>query len=132
MATIPSFLYSRRASNIFDPVSSFDVWDPLIDFPFTSSNSLISRQNPAFVSTRIDWKETPEAHVLKADLPGLKKVEAKVEIEDGRVLKISGERNVEKEDLSTPVLTKTLRFRLRYLQESVERPADQILRISQK
>ncbi|KAI5592572.1 hypothetical protein BDE02_04G161300 [Populus trichocarpa] len=98
MATIPSFFYNRRASSIFDPVSAFDVWDPLKEFPFTSPNPLISRENSAFVNTRIDWKETPEAHVFKADLPGLKKEEVKVEIEDDRVLRISGERNVEKED----------------------------------
>jgi len=98
MATIPSFFYNRRANSIFDPVSAFDVWDPLKDFPFTSPNSLISRENSAFVNTRMDWKETPEAHVFEADLPGLKKEEVKVEIEDDRVLQISGERNVEKED----------------------------------
>ncbi|RDX83860.1 18.5 kDa class I heat shock protein, partial [Mucuna pruriens] len=30
----------------------------------------------------VDWKETPEAHVFKADIPGLKKEEVKVHIED--------------------------------------------------
>lgn len=97
MAMIPSFFGNPRNSS-FDPFSSLDIWDPFKDFPFPSSSSIISRENSAFVNTRIDWKETPEAHVFKADLPGLKKEEVKVEIEDDRVLQISGERNVEKED----------------------------------
>ncbi|KAJ6937304.1 hypothetical protein NC652_011833 [Populus alba x Populus x berolinensis] len=99
MAMIPSFFNNSRGGSIFDTFSEFDSWDPLKEFPFTStSNSLLSRENSAFVNTRIDWKETPEAHVFKADLPGLKKEEVKVEIEDDRVLQISGDRNVEKED----------------------------------
>ncbi|KAI3772272.1 hypothetical protein L6452_03454 [Arctium lappa] len=57
-----------------------------------------SRDTSAFVNTRVDWKETPEAHVFNADLPGIKKEEVKVEVEDDRILQISGERNVEKED----------------------------------
>ncbi|KAF2311925.1 hypothetical protein GH714_027421 [Hevea brasiliensis] len=97
MAMIPSFFGDRRSS-IFDPFNSFDLWDPFKDFSFPSSFSIISRENSAFVNTCIDWKETQEAHVFKADLPGLKKEEVKVEIEDDRVLQISGERNVEKED----------------------------------
>jgi len=94
MALIPSFFENRRGGSIFDPFSAFDIWD----FPFTPSNSLISRENPPFINTRIDWKETPESHVFKVDLPGLKKEEVKVEIEDDRVLQIRGERNVEKGD----------------------------------
>ncbi|PQQ10582.1 17.6 kDa class I heat shock protein [Prunus yedoensis var. nudiflora] len=46
----------------------------------------------------MDWKETPEAHVFKADLPALKKEEMNVEVEDDRILQIRGEKNVEKED----------------------------------
>ncbi|WVZ24881.1 hypothetical protein V8G54_003425 [Vigna mungo] len=99
MSLIPSI--TGRRSNVFDPFS-MDVWDPFKDFPFNNSLSAsfpeFSRQNSAFVSTRVDWKETPEAHVFKAEIPGLKKEEVKVEIEDDRVLQISGERNVEKED----------------------------------
>jgi len=90
MSLIPSF-FSGRRSNTFDPFS-LDVWDPFKDFPFPSSahSASFPRDNSAFVSTRVDWKETPEAHVFKADLPGLKKEEVKVEIEDDRVLQISG------------------------------------------
>ncbi|KAL5054485.1 hypothetical protein RYX36_035167 [Vicia faba] len=95
MSLIPSFFNGgRRRSNVFDPFS-LDVWDPFKDF--TLSNSFPDN-NSAFVSTRVDWKETPEAHVFKADLPGMKKEEVKVEIEDDSVLQISGERNIEKED----------------------------------
>ncbi|KAB1215432.1 17.3 kDa class I heat shock protein [Morella rubra] len=89
-----------RRSSIFDPFS-LDVWDPFKDFPApsllsTSANG--TSEISAFVDATIDWKETPEAHVFKADLPGVKKEEVKVEIEDGRVLQISGERKAEKEE----------------------------------
>uniref|UniRef100_A0A0E0BWT3 SHSP domain-containing protein n=1 Tax=Oryza meridionalis TaxID=40149 RepID=A0A0E0BWT3_9ORYZ len=61
--------------------------------PATSDND-----TAAFANARIDWKETPESHVFKADLPGVKKEEVKVEVEEGNVLVISGQRSKEKED----------------------------------
>ncbi|XP_055962451.1 17.3 kDa class I heat shock protein-like [Mercurialis annua] len=97
MAMIPS-IFGNSRSSLFDPFSPFDLSDPFKGFPFPSSSSLISGENSAFVNARVDWKETPEAHVFKAELPGLKKEEVKVEVEDDRVLQISGERSVEKED----------------------------------
>ncbi|XP_027329300.1 18.2 kDa class I heat shock protein-like [Abrus precatorius] len=98
MSLIPSIFGGRR-SNIFDPFS-LDVWDPMEGFPFsgTVANAPSSaRETTAIVNTRVDWKETPEAHVFNAELPGLKKEEVKVEVEDGRVLQISGERSREQE-----------------------------------
>ncbi|KAL5983458.1 hypothetical protein ACLOJK_017544 [Asimina triloba] len=99
-----TFLGGRR-NNVFDPFS-LDVWDPFHGFPFHDNTSLFpshsafARETSQFVNTQIDWRETPEAHIFKADLPGLKKEEVKVEVEDGRVLQISGERSREKEEKS--------------------------------
>ncbi|KAL6626691.1 hypothetical protein ACP70R_030417 [Stipagrostis hirtigluma subsp. patula] len=89
-----------RRSNVFDPFS-LDLWDPF-DSVFRSSivpsPAATDTETAAFANARIDWKETPEAHVFKADIPGVKKEEVKVEVEDGNVLVISGQRSKEKED----------------------------------
>ncbi|MQL69318.1 hypothetical protein Taro_001609 [Colocasia esculenta] len=98
MSIVPSF-FGRR-SNVYDPFS-LEVWDPFFD-PFRQLSetrpSQLSSETAAFANTSIDWKEAPEEHVFKADLPGLKKEEVKVEVEDGRVLQISGERTKEEEE----------------------------------
>ncbi|PKA66588.1 18.2 kDa class I heat shock protein [Apostasia shenzhenica] len=95
-----------RRSNVFDPFS-LDVWDPFEGISSFFNNSALSfprsafaGETSAFAGTRIDWKETPEAHVFKVDLPGVKKEEVKVEVEEGRVLQISGERSREQEEKS--------------------------------
>ncbi|KAK9002617.1 hypothetical protein V6N11_025287 [Hibiscus sabdariffa] len=71
---------NKPLSNVLDPFS-LDVWDPFKDFPSGAPET----------TEFVDWKETPEAHVLKADVPGLKKEEVKVE--EDRVLQISGEKS---------------------------------------
>ena len=91
-----------RRSNIFDPFS-FDIWNPFEAFnsfenALSAPGSNYATEVSAFANTRIDWKETPEAHIFKADLPGVKKEEVKVEVVEGDVLQISGERKREKEE----------------------------------
>jgi len=88
----------RRSTNVFDPFADF--WDPFDVFRSVVPAAAAStdRDTAAFASVRIDWKETPEAHVFKADIPGVKKEEVKVEVEDGNVLVISGQRSREEED----------------------------------
>ncbi|KAL0349216.1 UNVERIFIED_CONTAM: class I heat shock protein [Sesamum angustifolium] len=96
MSLIPCFFGTRR-SNVFDPLS-LDIWDPFERCPFLNTVANLpssARETTAFADAHVDWKETPEAHVFKVDVPGLKKEEVKVEVEDGRVLQISGERSWE-------------------------------------
>ncbi|XVF75101.1 hypothetical protein PTKIN_Ptkin13bG0161000 [Pterospermum kingtungense] len=72
------------------------LWDMMLpDDPFR-----ILEQTPLTVPkgvetlalARADWKETPQAHVICLDIPGMKKEDVKIEVEDNRVLRISGER----------------------------------------
>ncbi|KAI3470818.1 hypothetical protein Pfo_027481 [Paulownia fortunei] len=89
MSLIRSFFGNRR-SNVFDPFS-LDIWDPFEGFPFSSAVANLpssASETTAVANARIDWKETPEAH----------KEELKVEVEDGTILQISGQRSKEQEE----------------------------------
>lgn len=106
MALTPFFGRSRAGSlrdpwdrSLFDPWAPVSrIWDAFdygsaLDSPAFS----FSRDTQAIANTKLDWKETPEAHVFTADLPGLKKEELKIELVDNGSLRISGER--QKEDV---------------------------------
>ncbi|KAG0555555.1 hypothetical protein KC19_12G177500 [Ceratodon purpureus] len=44
---------------------------------------------------QVDWRETYDAHILKADMPGFKEEDVKVQVLDSKTLEIKGERKKE-------------------------------------
>ncbi|KAK1289442.1 18.1 kDa class I heat shock protein [Acorus calamus] len=99
MASLIPWVGGGRA---FDPFST-DLWDP---FDFGGGWGLwdASRRRrggrdeaTAIAQTFVDWVETDTAHVFRADIPGVRREEVKVEVEEGNVLQISGVRMREEE-----------------------------------
>ncbi|MCD7472905.1 hypothetical protein HAX54_014322 [Datura stramonium] len=75
-----------------------DPYDPSREFYFQNPRSLIApalsfaHEPPSLA--QIEYKATPEAHVFRVNLHGYKKEEVKVQVEDDRVLKITGEKKI--------------------------------------
>ncbi|KAL3519476.1 hypothetical protein ACH5RR_017625 [Cinchona calisaya] len=59
----------------------------------------------------VHWTETPESHIYSADLPGVKKEEIRVEVEDSRYLIIRTEA-VSNESSTEPAKNFIRKFRL--------------------
>ncbi|CAO2044403.1 unnamed protein product [Urochloa humidicola] len=80
-----------------EPVS-IDILEPFVDAISLTAFAAPALGLPPFATASMDWKETPSAHVFMADLPGVRRDEVKVEVEEEKVLKISGQRQRAAED----------------------------------
>ncbi|CAL1378934.1 unnamed protein product [Linum trigynum] len=68
-----------------------------------ASHELAAANPLGAANTRMDWHETPHAHVLKAHLPGFRKDEVRLEVEEeeeghGHALRLTCEKKVETEE----------------------------------
>ncbi|XP_057543047.1 16.9 kDa class I heat shock protein 1-like [Amaranthus tricolor] len=75
-----------------DPFRILEQTPLPLPLPMPKSNNL----NLALLA-RADWKETQNAHIITLDIPGMKKEDLNIEVEENRVLKVSGERKAEEE-----------------------------------
>lgn len=73
---------SNLIENMKNNMLSLDKWDPFY----------LAAQSCPVLNSPVDWKETQDSHVFMVDLPGVKKEDVKIEVDDGRVLQISGDR----------------------------------------
>lgn len=53
---------------------------------------------PSSSGVPMDWKETPQAHIFKLDIPGRAKEDVRLQVHDDRVLHISVESKEEEEE----------------------------------
>jgi HSP20 family protein len=105
-----SLLGRHGVNSILDPGTiafEADIWDPIEGISMLDYQRIPRQQQqvqlqlqlpqdasqlPEVADTPTDWRETLEAHIFKADLPGVKKEDVYVSIVDGRTLEISGQR----------------------------------------
>lgn len=96
--------FANQQANALMPYRS--VWDLMQPGGYTEDPFRILEQSPLSVPksavdtlavARADWKETNEEHVIWMDIPGVKREDLKIEVEENRVLRISGEMKGEAE-----------------------------------
>ncbi|EES08263.1 21.9 kDa heat shock protein [Sorghum bicolor] len=89
--------YGRAGGGLFDLMLLDDPFrvleqSPPVPLPRASLDSA------SVALARCDWKETPDAHVITVDVPGVRREDVKVEVEENsRVLRVSGERRADEE-----------------------------------
>jgi HSP20 family protein len=87
-----TFATSRMQSPTWDPFRMMDAllgWEPVRDGTWVAREALFS---PSF-----DVKETKDAYLIQADLPGLNESDVDVTV-TGRALTISGKRHAEHDE----------------------------------
>ncbi|XP_024040902.1 22.7 kDa class IV heat shock protein [Citrus clementina] len=101
LVTATTLMNMASQANALMPYTQSPFFDMM--FPMTEEPFRVLEQTPLTIAkgadhhqtlalARVDWMETPTAHVIMLDIPGMKKDNVKIEVEESRVLRVSGER----------------------------------------
>ena len=101
LVTATTLMNMASQANALMPYTQSPFFDMM--FPMTEEPFRVLEQTPLTIAkgadhhqtlalARADWMETPTAHVITLDIPGMKKDNVKIEVEENRVLRVSGER----------------------------------------
>ncbi|XP_031249237.1 22.0 kDa heat shock protein-like [Pistacia vera] len=94
MATQANALIPYRRPFLFDMMlPTENPFRILEQTPVTISKGM----ETTLALARADWKEMASAHVITLDIPGMKKEDIKIKVEENGVLRVSGERKSEEE-----------------------------------
>ena len=81
----------------YEPVSLFDQFNHELNRFFTNSRPLSTRHEARDWAPAVDIREEDDRFLLIADIPGVKREDVEVTLEDG-VLTIKGERHTETDE----------------------------------
>jgi HSP20 family protein len=87
-----------RSGYLFNPFVFGSFTDPSDPIPLWNYTpyTIWPRETVSLSKSRVDWSQTDDGIIMRADLPGLKKDDVDVTVENGRVLKINGQWNQNK------------------------------------
>ncbi|CAM8884736.1 unnamed protein product [Rhodiola kirilowii] len=98
---ILSFFFATPLANASRllPLTTTDLWpSDRLFLRVLDHLSLGKDDQIAMSGAKVDWKETPEGHLIMLDVPGMKKDELRIEVDQAsRILKVSGERKRDEE-----------------------------------
>lgn len=101
-----AFLLPQETTALVPYMSPRSIWELMLpppDDPFQIlEQSPLAAARAAVDETAValaqaDWRETAGEHQISLDVPGMRREDIKIEVEENRVLRVSGERRTEEE-----------------------------------
>eukprot|EP00252_Welwitschia_mirabilis_P002480 TRINITY_DN12436_c0_g1_i1.p1 TRINITY_DN12436_c0_g1~~TRINITY_DN12436_c0_g1_i1.p1 ORF type:complete len:191 (-),score=22.66 TRINITY_DN12436_c0_g1_i1:63-635(-) len=89
---VPSIFRRSRSTPTPEPLEELFLVDPLA---IIEQNPLAGGESSDVSLAKVDWKEDADSHIIKLDVPGIKKEDIHIEYEED-VLTVKGEQKKEK------------------------------------